>query len=120
MYGEPNQVPIDESHPVGAVSSPYGRTKFQMEEIIRDHATANKNFQAAVLGTSIRWVLTQVEKLGKIPEGIPDNLVPFVCQVATGKLEKLKVLAGITQPLMVRRFVIIYMWSTWRMLILRL
>ncbi|HAF58988.1 MAG TPA: UDP-glucose 4-epimerase GalE [Opitutae bacterium] len=91
VYGEPNQVPIDETHPVGAVSSPYGRTKFQMEEIIRDHATANKNFQAAVLRYFNPVGAHPSGEIGEDPQGIPDNLVPFVCQVATGKLEKLKV-----------------------------
>ena len=49
VYGEPESVPLYESHPVGGVSSPYGRTKFQMEEIIRDHSSANPNFKAGVL-----------------------------------------------------------------------
>ena len=49
VYGEPERIPLDESHPAGEVSSPYGRTKFQMEEIIRDHSSANLNFKAGVL-----------------------------------------------------------------------
>ena len=44
VYGEPQKVPIDESHPVGSVSSPYGRTKSMMEEIIKDFCSANPKF----------------------------------------------------------------------------
>ena len=90
VYGEPERVPLDESHTVGGVSSPYGRTKFQMEEIIRDHTSANQNFKAGVLGTLTLWGLISGQ-IGEDPNGIPDNLVPFVCQVATGQREKLRV-----------------------------
>jgi UDP-glucose 4-epimerase len=91
VYGEPERVPLDESHPVGRVSSPYGRTKFQMEEIIRDHSSANPNFKAGVLRYFNPVGAHPSGEIGEDPNGIPDNLVPFVCQVATGKLEKLKV-----------------------------
>ena len=91
VYGEPNRVPLDESHPVGDVSSPYGRTKFQMEEIIRDHVAAQPSFRAAVLRYFNPVGAHPSGKIGEDPQGIPDNLVPFVCQVASGKLKKLRV-----------------------------
>ena len=91
VYGEPNRVPLDESHPVGGVSSPYGRTKFQMEEIIRDHAAAQPSFRAAVLRYFNPVGAHPSGKIGEDPQGIPDNLIPFVCQVASGKLKKLRV-----------------------------
>tara|TARA_B100002019_G_scaffold115496_1_gene99326 strand:- start:672 stop:1703 length:1032 start_codon:yes stop_codon:yes gene_type:complete len=91
VYGEPKQVPINESHPVGGVSSPYGRTKFQMEEIIGDHASVNKNFQAAVLRYFNPVGAHPSGEIGEDPQGIPGNLVPFVCQVAIGQHEKLRV-----------------------------
>lgn len=91
VYGEPERVPLDESHSVGRVSSPYGRTKFQMEEIIRDHATANENFQPAVLRYFNPVGAHPSGEIGEDPQGIPDNLVPFVCQVASGQCEKLRV-----------------------------
>ena len=91
VYGEPTHVPLDESHPTGGVSSPYGRTKYQMEEIIRDHAASQPNFRAAVLRYFNPVGAHPSGEIGEDPQGIPDNLVPFVCQVATGKLEKLKV-----------------------------
>ena len=91
VYGEPKHVPLDESHPVGGVSSPYGRTKFQMEEIIRDHTSANPNFKAGVLRYFNPVGAHPSGEIGEDPNGIPDNLVPFVCQVATGQREKLRV-----------------------------
>ena len=91
VYGEPERVPLDEAHPVGGVSSPYGRTKFQMEEIIRDHSSANPNFKAGVLRYFNPVGAHSSGEIGEDPNGIPDNLVPFVCQVATGQLEKLRV-----------------------------
>jgi UDP-glucose 4-epimerase len=91
VYGEPERVPLDESHPVGGVSSPYGRTKFQMEEIIRDHSSANSNFKTGVLRYFNPVGAHPSGEIGEDPNGIPDNLVPFVCQVATGQREKLLV-----------------------------
>ena len=91
VYGEPTHVPLDESHPIGGVSSPYGRTKYQMEEIIRDHAASQPKFRASVLRYFNPVGAHPSGEIGEDPQGIPDNLVPFVCQVATGKLEKLKV-----------------------------
>jgi UDP-glucose 4-epimerase len=91
VYGEPEQVPLDECHPIGGVSSPYGRTKFQMEEIIRDHSSSNPNFKAGVLRYFNPVGAHPSGDIGEDPQGIPDNLVPFVCQVATGQREKLQV-----------------------------
>ena len=91
VYGEPERVPLDESHPVGGVSSPYGRTKFQMEEIIRDHSSANPNFKAGVLRYFNPVGAHPSGEIGEDPNGIPDNLVPFVCQIAIGQREKLRV-----------------------------
>ena len=91
VYGEPKEVPIDESHPIGKVSSPYGRTKSMMEEIIIDFCSANSNFKAALLRYFNPVGADKSGQMGEDPNGIPDNLVPFVCQVATGKLKKLQV-----------------------------
>ena len=91
VYGEPQKVPIDESHPVGSVSSPYGRTKSMMEEIIKDFCSANPKFNASLLRYFNPVGADKSGVIGEDPNGIPDNLVPFVCQVATGRLEKLKV-----------------------------
>jgi UDP-glucose 4-epimerase len=91
VYGEPEKVPISEDFPTGQVSSPYGRTKYMMEEIIRDHSNANSDFHAAILRYFNPVGAHPSGKIGEDPTGVPDNLVPFLCQVATGKLEKLRV-----------------------------
>jgi len=91
VYGEPKKVPISESFPVGSVSSPYGRTKYMMEEIIEDYAKSDPAFCCAVLRYFNPVGAHSSGEIGEDPNGIPDNLVPFVCQVATGKLDKLKV-----------------------------
>jgi len=76
---------------VGSVSSPYGRTKYMMEEIIEDYAKSDPAFCCAVLRYFNPVGAHSSGEIGEDPNGIPDNLVPFVCQVATGKLDKLKV-----------------------------
>ena len=91
VYGEPEKVPLVENHPVGEVSSPYGRTKYVVEGIIKDHASANPQFRAAILRYFNPVGAHPSGEIGEDPNGIPDNLVPFLCQVALGKLEKLRV-----------------------------
>jgi UDP-glucose 4-epimerase len=91
VYGEPEKVPISESFPVGKVSSPYGRTKYMMEGIIADFAASDTDFSCGVLRYFNPVGAHASGKIGEDPNGIPDNLVPFVCQVATGKLEKLRI-----------------------------
>ena len=91
VYGEPDEVPISEDFPVGSVSSPYGRTKYMIEEIIEDYAKSDPAFCCAVLRYFNPVGAHSSGEIGEDPNGIPDNLVPFVCQVATGKLDKLKV-----------------------------
>ncbi len=91
VYGEPATAPISEDFPTGGVSSPYGRTKYVMEEIIADYSKANPQFRCGVLRYFNPVGAHASGKIGEAPNGIPDNLVPFVCQVAAGKLEKLKV-----------------------------
>ena len=91
VYGEPEKVPISESFPVGKVSSPYGRTKYMMEGIIADFAASDTDFSCGVLRYFNPVGAHASGEIGEDPSGIPDNLVPFVCQVATGKLEKLRI-----------------------------
>ena len=94
VYGEPENVPISEDFPTGKVSSPYGRTKYMMEGIIADHSSANPAFKSAILRYFNPAGAHSSGRIGEDPRGVPDNLVPFVCQVATGKLEKLKIFGG--------------------------
>ena len=91
VYGEPSRVPISEDFPVGSVSSPYGRTKYMMEGIIEDFASSMPDFNCGVLRYFNPVGAHPSGEIGEDPNGIPDNLVPFVCQVASGKLKKLKI-----------------------------
>ena len=91
VYGEPEKVPVNESHPTGKVSNPYGRTKHVMERVILDFATASPSFKPAILRYFNPVGAHPSGRIGEDPKGTPDNLVPYVCQVATGRLEKLKV-----------------------------
>jgi UDP-glucose 4-epimerase len=91
VYGEPEEVPILESHPIGRISSPYGRTKHVVEGMIEDYSATLPGFKAAVLRYFNPVGAHSSGEIGEDPNGIPDNLVPFVCQVAKGKLEKLRV-----------------------------
>ena len=91
VYGEPEKVPISEDFPVGLVSSPYGRSKFMMEGIISDYASSNSDFTFGILRYFNPVGAHPSGEIGEGPNGIPDNLVPYICQVASGKLAKLKV-----------------------------
>jgi UDP-glucose 4-epimerase len=91
VYGEPTEVPLLETHLTGSVSSPYGRTKHMMEGIIADYASSCPAFKPAVLRYFNPVGAHSSGEIGEDPNGVPDNLVPFVCQVAKGKLEKLRV-----------------------------
>jgi UDP-glucose 4-epimerase len=91
VYGEPTEVPLLETHLTGSVSSPYGRTKYVMEGIIADYAASCPDFKPAILRYFNPVGAHSSGEIGEDPNGVPDNLVPFVCQVAKGKLEKLRV-----------------------------
>ena len=90
VYGIPQYIPYDEAHPL-APANPYGRTKFFVEEIIRDWIAAETG-QAAVLLRYFNPVgAHESGRIGEDPTGIPDNLMPFVSQVAVGRRSVLDV-----------------------------
>ncbi|RXV67057.1 UDP-glucose 4-epimerase GalE [Roseovarius sp. A46] len=90
VYGIPLYIPYDEVHPLAPVN-PYGRTKFFIEEIIRDWIAAG-NGQSAVLLRYFNPVGAHDSgRIGEDPTGIPDNLMPFVSQVAVGRRSVLDV-----------------------------
>ena len=91
VYGEPETVPISEKHPIGNVSSPYGRTKFMMETILKDVCEADLRWNAAILRYFNPVGAHPSGKIGEDPLGTPENLVPVVCQVASGGMEKLHI-----------------------------
>ncbi|KAI9320864.1 UDP-glucose 4-epimerase [Dichotomocladium elegans] len=90
VYGDPSVIPIPETLPTGA-TNPYGRTKEFIEHIIRDLCTAEKDWNAALLRYFNPAGAHPSGILGENPLGIPNNLMPFLSQVAVGKREFLSV-----------------------------
>lgn len=90
VYGEPEQVPIPESAPL-RVTNPYGRTKLVMEELINDVAAADPSFAPVILRYFNPVGAHPGGLIGEDPQGIPNNLMPYLCQVATGRRPFLRV-----------------------------
>ena len=90
VYGEPKSVPIYEDFELH-VSNPYGRTKLMIEDMLRDLFKANPKFNIALLRYFNPIGAHPSGKIGEDPNGIPNNLVPYITQVAIGKLPKLGV-----------------------------
>lgn len=90
VYGDPSRAPITEDFPLYAVN-PYGNTKLIMEHVFRDLHVANPDFNAILLRYFNPIGAHPSGKIGEDPNGIPNNLVPYVAQVAIGKLPYLNV-----------------------------
>jgi UDP-glucose 4-epimerase len=93
VYGDPDSLPIREDAPLRA-TNPYGRTKLMIEEILRDIVQANPEWQVAILRYFNPIGAHRSGLIGEAPNGIPNNLLPYVAQVATGKLARLSVFGG--------------------------
>ena len=90
VYGDPHYLPIDEAHPTRA-TSPYGRCKLHIEEILSDLSVADPSWRLAALRYFNPVGAHPSGLIGENPNGIPNNLMPFVAQVAVGKLPQLNV-----------------------------
>jgi len=90
VYGEPETVPITEDFPTSA-TNPYGRSKLIIEEISKDLYKADNNWNIVLLRYFNPVGAHQSGLIGEDPNGIPNNLMPFISQVAIGKREKLSV-----------------------------
>lgn len=90
VYGNPHTVPITEDFPLSA-TNPYGRTKLMIEEILRDLYVADPSWNIAILRYFNPIGAHSSGRIGEDPNGIPNNLVPYITQVAVGKLQKLNV-----------------------------
>lgn len=91
VYGDPTSVPIREDFPTGQPTNPYGRSKLMVEEILRDVAKSDPRWSIALLRYFNPVGAHASGQIGEDPNGIPNNLVPFVSQVAIGRLEQLSV-----------------------------
>lgn len=90
VYGDPAKVPILEDFPLSC-TNPYGRTKLMVEEILRDVHAADQAWNVCLLRYFNPVGAHKSGRIGEDPDGIPNNLVPYIAQVAVGKLERLSV-----------------------------
>ncbi|WP_427183813.1 UDP-glucose 4-epimerase GalE [Bordetella bronchialis] len=93
VYGEPLSVPIDERHPLRA-TSPYGRSKLFVEEVLRDLHMSDPTWRIGILRYFNPVGAHESGLIGEDPRGTPNNLMPFVAQVAIGRRERLNVWGG--------------------------
>lgn len=91
VYGDPAFIPITEECPKGSPTNPYGWTKSMIEQILMDFHTADKEWNVILLRYFNPIGAHKSGKIGEDPKGIPNNLLPYVAQVAIGKLECLGV-----------------------------
>lgn len=91
VYGDPKVLPLTEDCEVGGVTNPYGRTKYMIEEILKDVAHVNPNMNIAILRYFNPIGAHPSGLIGEDPNDIPNNLMPYITQVAIGKREKLGV-----------------------------
>jgi UDP-glucose 4-epimerase len=93
VYGDPHAVPILEDFPLSA-TNPYGRSKLMVEDILRDLRVAEPDWNIALLRYFNPVGAHESGLIGEDPQGIPNNLMPFVSQTAVGKRAKLSVFGG--------------------------
>jgi UDP-glucose 4-epimerase len=90
VYGVPKTLPIQESFPLSA-TNPYGQTKLMIEQILQDLYVSDPGWSISILRYFNPVGAHKSGLIGEAPKGIPNNLMPYVTQVATGKLPKLKI-----------------------------
>jgi UDP-glucose 4-epimerase len=93
VYGDPASVPIREDFPRSA-TNPYGRSKLVIEEILQDFHDVNPGWRIARLRYFNPVGAHESGLIGEDPQGIPNNLLPYIAQVAIGRLEKLSIFGG--------------------------
>ena len=91
VYGDPAVIPITEECPKGEITNPYGRTKSMLEQILTDLHTADPEWNVILLRYFNPIGAHKSGLIGEDPKGIPNNLVPYITQVAVGKLDYLGV-----------------------------
>jgi UDP-glucose 4-epimerase len=91
VYGDPEHVPCDENCPVSTATNPYGATKIMSEEIVKDICAADKTMNAAILRYFNPIGAHPSALIGEDPNGIPNNLIPYVAQTAIGRFDFVRV-----------------------------
>ena len=90
VYGDPQYLPIDEDHPTSATSA-YGRSKLHIEEMLKDVANSDSEWKIICLRYFNPVGAHESGLIGEYPNGIPNNLTPYIAQVVTGKLPYLNI-----------------------------
>lgn len=91
VYGQPEQTPLVESSRIGGTTNPYGTSKLMVEQILQDYARANADFTIIILRYFNPVGAHPSGMIGEDPNGIPNNLMPYIAQVAIGKLDKVTI-----------------------------
>jgi len=91
VYGTPTTLPVKETHPTGGTTNPYGQSKLIIEEILKDLHHSDSSWKISLLRYFNPVGAHPSGKIGENPEGTPNNLMPYIAQVADGKLKKLKI-----------------------------
>lgn len=91
VYGDPATVPISEDQPLGTPTNPYGRSKLMIEQLLTDLAASDARWKVALLRYFNPVGAHESGLIGEDPNGIPNNLLPYIAQVAAGKLRELSV-----------------------------
>lgn len=91
VYGDPHAVPIREDFPVGATTNPYGRSKFMIEEILSDLHVSDSTWRVGLLRYFNPVGAHASGLIGEDPNGVPNNLMPYIAQVAVGRQPFLQV-----------------------------
>lgn len=91
VYGDPHAVPIHEGFPVGGTTNPYGTSKLMIEQILRDLNVSDPAWRIGILRYFNPVGAHESGLIGEDPNGIPNNLMPFIAQVAVGRREFLQV-----------------------------
>lgn len=92
VYGDPSELPLKETSQVGhGLTNPYGKTKYMIEEILRDLATADQSWKISILRYFNPIGAHESGRIGEDPKDIPNNLMPYISQVAVGKRDELSV-----------------------------
>ena len=94
VYGSPEKVPIDEEAKTGGTTNPYGTTKLMIERILMDLRKADERFNIVLLRYFNPIGAHKSGLIGEDPNGIPNNLMPYITQVGIGKLKQLSVFGG--------------------------
>lgn len=91
VYGTPASIPMTEESPVGGTTNPYGTSKYMVERILQDTQQAHPELSVVLLRYFNPIGASPSGLIGEAPQGIPNNLLPYICQVATGQREQLHV-----------------------------